>query len=355
MQPTMDGRGFASDNSTGIHPEILAALEAANEGHVYAYGDDPYTRRMEVRFREVFGEDACVFPVFNGTAANVVALQALLRPFEAAICAETAHVNVDECGAPERFLGSKLLAVPAADGKLTPELVDHRASGWGDQHHVQPRAVSISQSTELGTVYLLEEVRALADHVHGLGMYLHMDGARIANAAAALGAGLREATRDQGVDALSFGGTKNGALAAEAVVVFDPALAEGLEYVRKQGMQLASKMRFLSVQLEALLRDELWRRNADHANTMARRLGAAVAGVPGVEVVQPVEANAVFATLPVDAVAPLHERFPFYVVDERLGLDERVCLVRWMTAWDTTEEDVDAFTRAVAEEVRARS
>jgi threonine aldolase len=347
MQPTMAGRSFASDNAAGIHPEVLEALASANEGHVLAYGDDPHTRRLEERFRELFGDGVRAFPVFNGTAANVLSLQTMLRPYQAAICAETAHVNTDECGAPERLLGSKLLVVPTPDGKLTPELVEGRASGWGDQHRVQPGAVSISQSTELGTVYTLDEVRALAEQAHGLGMRLHMDGARIANAATALGVGLRAATRDQGVDVLSFGGTKGGLLAAEAVVVFDPALAEGFEYVRKQGMQLASKMRFVSAQLEALLQDELWRRNAAHANAMARRLAAAVADVPWVSITQPVEANAIFAVLPAEAIAPLQARFPFYVVD---GSRHEV---RWMTAWDTTEEDVDTFARAVAETVAA--
>lgn len=338
----MAGRGFASDNSAGIHPEVLAAIEAANAGHVYAYGDDPYTGRAEERFRKVFGADVRVFFALTGTAANVLALQALLRPYEAVICARTAHLNVDECGAPERFLGSKALSVETPDGKLTPELVDLEARGWGDQHRVQPRAVSISQSTELGTVYSPAEVRALADHAHGLGMRLHVDGARLANAAVSLGLSLREATRDLGVDALSFGGTKSGLLAAEAVVLFDPSLAEGFEYVRKQAMQLASKMRFVSVQLEALLAGDLWRRNAERANAMAHRLAGAVRGVPGLQLTQPVEANAVFAILPEAAIPRLRERYPFYVVDERRRE------VRWMTAWDTTEEDVDAFARAVA-------
>lgn len=335
-------RTFASDNSAGVHPEVLAAIAAANEGHVLAYGDDVYTRRMESRFGEAFGDGVRVFPVFTGTAANVLALQALLRPHEAVICPESAHVNVDECGAPERFLGSKVLAVETVDGKLTPELIDRRARGWGDQHHVQPRAVSISQSTELGTVYTLAEVRALADHTHSLGLRLHMDGARIANAAAAQGVGLREATRDCGVDVLSFGGTKSGALAAEAVVVFDQELAEGFEYVRKQGMQLASKLRFLSVQLEALLAGELWRRNAEHANAMARRLADAVRDVPGVEIAQPVQANAIFARLAPDVLERARAAFSFYV------LDERTRDVRWMASWDTTETDVDAFAAAIA-------
>ena len=236
-----------------------------------------------------------------------------------------------------------MLPVPTPDGKLTPELIDTRAHGRGDQHRVQPRAVSISQTTELGTVYSLEEVRALAAHAHDLGMRLHMDGARIANAAAALGVGLRESTRDAGVDVLSFGGTKNGALAAEAVVIFDPALAEGFEYVRKQGMQLASKMRFVAVQLEALLTDGLWRRNAEWANAMAARLAAAIRDVPGVELLQPVQANAIFATLPAEAIQRVRPAFPFYV------LDEATHTVRLMTSFDTAEEDVDAFAAALAD------
>ena len=343
----MAARTFASDNAAGVHPEVLAAIVAANEGHVLAYGDDHYTRRAEERFREEFGDDARVFFVLNGTAANVLALSALLRPYEAVICPETAHVHVDECGAPERFLGSKVLPVPAPSGKLTPELIDLQARGFGDQHHVQPGAVSISQTTELGTVYSLPEVRAIADHAHGLGMRLHMDGARIANAAASLGTSLPEATRDLGVDVLSFGGTKNGILGGEAVVFFDPSLAEGFPFVRKQGMQLASKMRFVAVQLEALLTDGLWRRNGEHANTMAKRLAAAVRELPGVEMTQPVEANAVFATVPAEVVPVLQSQYPFYVVDERRYE------VRWMCSWDTTEEDVDSFAAAVAEAVRA--
>jgi threonine aldolase len=350
MQPTMAGRSFASDNAAGIHPEVLEALASANEGHVLAYGDDPHTRRLEERFRELFGDGVRAFPVFNGTAANVLSLQTMLRPYQAAICAETAHVNTDECGAPERLLGSKLLVVPTPDGKLTPELVEGRASGWGDQHRVQPGAVSISQSTELGTVYTLDEVRALAEQAHGLGMRLHMDGARIANAATALGVGLRAATRDQGVDVLSFGGTKGGLLAAEAVVVFDPALAEGFEYVRKQGMQLASKMRFVSAQLLALLEGDLWHRNASHSNAMAQRLragieaGLADGSIQGVAFTQPTQANGVFATLPDGVADRLRTSFKFY--DWDAAKNE----VRWMCSFDTSENDIDAFLAAIARE-----
>ncbi len=337
----MAGRAFASDNWAGAHPEVLAALAAVNDGHAPAYGEgDPYTARAEERFREVFGPDARTFFVLTGTGANVLALGSLLRPHEAAICPDSAHLNVDECGAPERFLGSKLLPVPASDGKLTPALVGSRARGFGVQHRVQPRAISISQTTELGTVYTLEETRALADRAHELGLRVHMDGARIANAAAALGVGLREATRDAGIDVLCFGGTKNGALAAEAVVFFDPALAEGFEYARKQGLQLASKQRFVAVQLEALLEGDLWRRNAEHANAMAQRLVAALRDLPGIELAQPVEANAVLARLPARARPVADGPYPFYV------LDERTCLARLMTSWDTSESDVDGLAAA---------
>ncbi len=337
----MAGRAFASDNWAGAHPDVLAALAAVNNGHAPAYGEgDPYTARAEERFREVFGPGTRTFFVLTGTGANVLALGSLLRPHEAAICPEAAHLNVDECGAPERFLGSKLLPVPAPDGKLTPALLESRARGFGIQHRVQPRAISISQTTELGTVYTLEETRALAARAHELGLRVHMDGARIANAAAALGVGLREATRDAGIDVLCFGGTKNGALAAEAVVFFDPTLADGFEYARKQGLQLASKQRFVAVQLEALLEGELWRRNAEHANAMAQRLVAALRDLPGIELVQPVEANAVFARLPARALPVADSPYPFYV------LDERTRLARLMTSWDTTESDVDGLAAA---------
>lgn len=339
----MAGRAFASDNWAGGHPEVMAALAAVNDGHAPAYGEgDPYTVRAEERFREVFGPDTRTFFVLTGTGANVLALGSLLRPHEAAICPAEAHVNVDECGAPERFLGSKLLPVPAPDGKLTPALVESRARGFGVQHRVQPRVISISQTTELGTVYTLEETRVLADRAHELGLRVHMDGARIANAAAALGASLREASRDAGVDVLCFGGTKNGALAAEAVVFFEPALADGFEYARKQGLQLASKQRFVAVQLEALLQGELWRRNAEHANALAARLAAAIRGLPGVELVHPVEANAIFARLPARALPLAGGPYPFYVLDEPAGL------ARLMTSWDTTEDDVDGLAAALA-------
>ena len=333
---------FGSDNHAGIHPAVLEAIGAANTGHVAAYGNDPWTQRLEQRFRELLG-DVAAFPVFNGTGANVTGLSALLRPHQAVICAETAHVNTDECGAPERFTGAKLIDVATTDGKLTPALVERRLVGIGDEHRVQPRAVSITQATELGTVYSLQELAGLASFCHANGLLLHVDGARIATAAASLGCDLRALTAGAGVDVLSFGGTKNGLMGGEAVVFLDPGMARDFLYIRKQSMQLNSKMRFVSAQLLALLDDDLWLRSARHANAMARRLADGVAGVPGVEVVHPVESNAVFARLPAAAIVPLQERYPFYVWDEA----EHV--VRWMCSWDTREADVDAFAGSVRE------
>ena len=343
-------RGFASDNYSGIHPEVLAAITAANDGHQVAYGEDVYTQRLQAVMRTHFGDGVDAFPVFNGTGANVVGLQSMLPRWGAAISAGTAHINVDEGGAPERVGGMKLLTVPTEDGKLTPDLIDREAWGWGDEHRAQPLVVSITQSTELGTLYTVEEIRAIADHVHERGMRLHMDGARISNAAASLGLPLRAFTRDAGVDVLSFGGTKNGAMLGEAIVVLDPAASEGLTYLRKLDMQLASKMRFVSAQLVALLEGDLWLRNASHANAMAQRLrtgieaGLADGSIRGVSFTQPTQANGVFATLP-DGVAPrLRESFRFY--DWDAARNE----VRWMCSFDTSTHDIDAFLAAIARE-----
>src|SRR5271165_7216028 len=265
-------RSFASDNNAGVHPEVLEAIRRANEGHVVGYGDDPYTESAVRKFREHFGADVAIFLVFNGTAANVLSLQALTRSFHAVLCPELSHIYTDECGAPEKFTGCKLVPLAAPDGKLTVEAVAHAYHGIGNQHHVQPRVISITQATEMGTVYTPREIRDLARFAHERNMFLHMDGARIANAAVSLGMTLREATRDLGVDVLSFGGTKNGAMGAEAVVFFNKKLGHDFLYLRKQGMQLASKMRFISAQLEALLSNDLWRQNAEHANRMAELL-----------------------------------------------------------------------------------
>ena len=338
-------RGFASDNYAGIHPEILAAIALANDGHQVAYGGDDYTAHLQDVFRRHFGERAEAYPVFNGTGANVVSLQALLPRWGAVVAAETAHINVDEGGAPEKMGGIKLLTVPTPDGKLTPELIDRQAWGWGDEHRAQPLAVSFAQSTELGTCYTAEEVRAICEHAHERGMLVHMDGSRLANAAATLGLPLREFTTDAGVDILSYGGTKNGMLLGEAVVVLNPDAVHNITFLRKTSMQLASKMRFISVQFEALLSGDLWLRSASHANAMAKRLETAVRDIDGVEVVRPVQANAVFALLPREVSERLQKNYRFYFWNEHTGE------VRWMASFDTSEADIDAFAAAIAEEM----
>ncbi|MHA7221161.1 threonine aldolase family protein [Arthrobacter sp. RHLT1-20] len=340
-------RGFASDNYSGVHPEVLAALAAANEGHQVSYGEDDYTARLQQLMEEHFGEGIECFPVFNGTGANVLSLQSLLPRWGAVVCASTAHINMDENGAPERIGGIKLLQVHTADGKLTPELIDKEAWGWGDEHRAQPLAVSITQTTELGTCYTPEEVRAIAEHVHAKGMKLHMDGARLANAAAHLNVPLRAFTRDAGVDILSFGGTKNGLLFGEVVVALNPAAAHGLIYLRKMNMQLASKMRFMSAQFIALLEGDLWLRSASHANAMAARLRAGVESIPGVELSQKTESNGVFAVLPAGVADRLRTSFRFY------DWNEAAREVRWMCSFDTTEDDVDSFIAAIKRELAA--
>ena len=335
-------RSFASDNNAGAHPEILAALARVNDGHVRAYGDDPFTAAAVARLRGHLGGQAEIFFVFGGTGANVLGLQALMRPHEAVICSDCAHIQVDECGAPERFIGCKLLGVPAPAGKLTPQAIVSRLVGIGSEHHSQPRVVSISQVTEYGTVYTPDEIRALADTAHEHGLFLHVDGARIANAAAALGVSLRAITVDAGVDIMSLGGTKNGLVGGEAVVFFDPRHAADFRFTRKQGMQLPSKMRFIAAQFEALFTDDLWLRSARHANAMARRLADKVRDLPGLAITQPVEANAVFAILPRDVIPGLQSEFFFYMWDERRSE------VRWMASWDTTEGDVDRFASTIS-------
>jgi threonine aldolase len=334
-------RGFVSDNQAGVHPEVMAAIAAANEGHAPSYGADAWTARAQERFREHFGPDIRAFLVFNGTAANVLCLEALTEPWEAAICARSAHLHVDECGAPERA-GRKLLTVDAPDGRLTPELIEPLIVRVGDEHVVQPRVVSVAQSTELGTRYPPEDLAALAEWAHARGMLLHVDGARLCNAAAALGLPLRALTTDAGVDAVSFGGTKNGLLGGEAVLLLNAGVGEGFKFRRKQAMQLASKMRYIAAQFDSLLAGDLWLRSAAHANEMAQRLAAKVEQLPGVTITQPVEANAVFAVLDPAVTERLQRDWPFYVWDEATGE------VRWMTAWDTTPEDVDAFAAAIA-------
>ena len=345
----LNERGFASDNYAGVHPDVMAALVAANGGHQVAYGADVYTARLQEVMARHFGDDVEAFPVFNGTGANVVGLQAMLPRWGAVIAATTAHINVDEGGAPERVGGFKILNVVTPDGKLTPELVDTEAWGFGDEHRAQPGVVSITQSTELGTLYTVKEIKALADHAHSLGLKLHLDGSRLSNAAASLGVSLREMTTDAGVDVLSLGGTKNGAMLAEAVVVINPEAAEGLPYVRKYTMQLSSKMRFVAAQLIALYEGELWLENARHANAMARRLrdgveaGLADGSIKGVEFTQDTYVNGNFAVLPEGVADVLREKFRFYEWDAARRE------VRWMCSFDTSETDVDAFVAAIAE------
>ena len=334
-------RGFGSDNHSGISPEVLQAIADANVEHALAYGDDEYCERAAALFRHTFGEQASVYFVFNGTGANVLNIDAMCRSHHAVVCAETAHINVDECGAPQRIVGCKLLTVPTPDGKLTPELVKTQLHGFGFEHHSQPRAISIAQATELGTLYTLDEIRALADLAHSYNMYLHVDGARLANAAVALGCTFKEMTTEQGVDCLSFGGTKNGLLMGESAVILNPALDVELKYRRKQMGQLCSKMRFMAVQFEAYLHNDLWRRNAEHSNKMAQLLYQELQQVPQTEVVYPVQVNSVFARLPRNVWTALQNDYFFY------DWDEADNVVRWMCSFDTTEEDIHNFVAAL--------
>lgn len=333
-------RGFGSDNHSGISREILTAIGGANEDHALAYGDDEWCARTEGIFRETFGPEAKVYFVFNGTGANVLCIDAMCRSHEAVVCAETAHINVDECGAPQRVVGCRLLTVETADGKLTPELVRTRLHGFGFEHHSQPKAISISQPTELGTLYTLEEIRALADLAHSYNMYLHMDGARLANAAVALGKSFKEMTTEVGVDCLSFGGTKNGMLMGESCVILNRALDVDIKYRRKQMTQLCSKMRFIAAQFEAYLTTGLWRRNAEHSNAMAQLLQKEVKEL-GVRVMYPVQVNSVFVQLPADIWHALQKEYFFYDWDEAQNV------VRWMCSFDTTEEDIHSFVASL--------
>ena len=333
-------RGFGSDNHSGVSPEILQAIADANTGHALAYGDDEWCQEAERVFRRHFGPEAKVYFVFNGTGANTLSIDLMCRSHEAVVCAETAHINVDECGAPQRVVGCRLLTVDTPDGKLTPDLVKTRLHGFGFEHHSQPKAISITQSTELGTLYTLDEIRALADLAHSYNMYLHMDGARLANAAVALACTFKEMTTDLGVDCLSFGGTKNGLLMGESCVILNPALDVDLKYRRKQMTQLCSKMRFMAAQFEAYLTTGLWRRNAEHSNRMAQLLYNEVSAL-GVKVMYPVQVNSVFVQLPAEVWHALQKEYFFYDWDEAQNV------VRWMCSFDTTEDDIYAFVSAL--------
>lgn len=334
-------RGFASDNNSGIHPEILNAISEANKGHAVGYGGDELTGLAVRLFKKEFGEETDVYFVFNGTGSNVLSLSTLTRSFHSVICAETAHIQVDECGAPEKFTGSKLLPVPVFEGKITPEGIARYLHGFDFEHHAQPGIISISQVTELGTVYSVEEIRAITDLAHMHGLFVHMDGARIANAAVALDLPFRAFTRDAGIDVLSFGGTKNGMMMGEAVLFFNPELSKNAKYIRKQSMQLYSKMRFVSAQFLAYFNNELWKRNAAHSNQMARLLEKYVREIPAIELTQKVDANGVFALVPRHIIPLLQEKYFFYIWDESRSE------VRWMTSFDTREEDVIQFAELI--------
>lgn len=328
---------FASDNCSGVHPDIFKAIAEANHGHVLSYGVDIYCQRATTKLQEAFGDNVLPFVVFNGTAANVLALQAITSRHSAIICAQTAHINVDECGAPERITGCKLLSVPTDNGKLTPALIEQCLSGVGDQHHSQPHVVSISQPTELGTVYTIDELREISDFAHMHNMLLHIDGARLANAAAALGVSLRDMTEGINADVLSFGCTKNGMMYGEVVIFFDHKLGRDFQYARKQNLQLSSKMRFVAAQIVAYLSNDQYLKTANHANLMAQKLAQRVAEIPQIKITQEVQTNAVFAIIPQEIIESLQREYFFYVWNEHTNE------VRWMTSWDTTDDDIDQF------------
>ncbi|HEY1624209.1 MAG TPA: beta-eliminating lyase-related protein [Streptosporangiaceae bacterium] len=332
-------KSFGSDNHAGTHPAILQAVIEANVGDAVAYGSDDWTARATASLRSAFRTPGEAFFVFNGSGANILGLSTLLHRHEAVICADTAHIHTDECGSAERLLGTKLLATPVPDGKLTPDLIAPWLEGRGNDHQAQPGVVALTQSTELGTCYTLEEIRKISDFCRVSNLRVYIDGARLANAAAALDCELSDIA--ECADALSFGGTKNGAIGAEALIVMRPDLVEDAPYLRKQQAQLASKMRFVAAQFCALLTDDLWRANATHANAMARRLADGVRDIPGVSVVHPVQANAVFAQLSPRHIEALQGDWVFHTWDERSSV------VRWMAAFDTTPDDVDAFLGAI--------
>jgi len=336
-------RGFASDNNAGVHPLIMKALNDVNIGHSIAYGDDPYTSSAIQSLQKIFGPKSAAFLVFNGTAANVLGLNSLTKSYNAIICAETAHINVDECGAPEKYTGCKLLTVPCSDGKLKIEGINKYMHGFGSEHHSQPKIISISQTTEMGTVYTPSEIKELADFAHAHDMKLHMDGARISNAAVSLEMGFADFTTNTGVDVLSFGGTKNGMMYGEAVIFFDSEMADDFKYNRKQGMQLASKMRYISAQFNAFLENDLWKSNATQANKMANLLFQRVKDIKEISITQEVQANGVFVILPESIVSDLQSEYFFYSWDE--GRSE----YRWMASFDTTEEDVNNFVNRLKE------
>lgn len=339
----MNGRFFASDNCSGIHPRILDAIVEANQGHVKGYGYDVYTKQAEMEFKKLFGDDIDVFFVYSGTGANVLALESCMRSYEAVICSDMAHIHTDEAGAPERFLQAKLMTVSSENAKIKPEQVKRILTGRGVEHHVQPKVISLTQSTEYGSLYSKEELKAFGDFAKSENLYLHIDGARISNAVAALNISARELIRDSGVDVMSFGGTKNGMMMGEAVIFFNKELAKNFLYRRKQGMQLSSKMRFISAQFKAFFKDDLWIKTATHANNMAKELEKGLLSTGKVTITKPVQVNAVFAIFPEGVSEILQQEFPFYVWDEFINE------VRLMCSFDTTQADIDCFIKRVNE------
>jgi threonine aldolase len=342
-------RGFASDNNAGVHPDILKEIAAVNSGHVIGYGADEYTLKATNIIKDHLGNDTEVFFVFTGTAANVLGITAVTRSWNSVITASTAHLEQDECGAPEKFTGGKVLTVDTPDGKLTPDLAEKHMHGFNFEHHSQPRVISITQSTEMGTVYTPGEIRKLADFAHGSGLLLHMDGARLANAAVSLNQPFRAFTTDAGVDVLSFGGTKNGMMLGEAICFLRKGLSEDFRYIRKQGMQLASKMRFISAQFIAYLDGDLWKRCAAHANAMAGIMAGKLAGLRGVTITQEVQSNGIFVIIPPDVAAEVQKKYFFYPWDEKSSE------YRLMTSWDTEESDIDGFINLLKEELSKHS
>lgn len=336
-----NNKGFASDNHSGVHPDILKAIVSANVDYTIAYGDDEYTERAIKKFKEHFGDSIDVYFVYNGTAANILGLKTVTHSFNSIICAETAHLNVHECCGPEKFTGCKLITILASNGKLTVDQIEPYVVGFGDPHVAQPKVISITQPTELGTVYIPKEIKELSDFAHKNGMLIHMDGARLCNAAALLNVGMKEITGDAGVDILSFGGTKNGMMLGEAVIFFNKKVSKDFVYIRKQGMQLASKMRFISAQFEAFLSNDLWLKNARYANKMTQLLYKELKDVPQIKITQKVEANAIFAIIPKKYIVPLQKEYFFHVFNERTSE------VRWMCSFDTTKEDIMNFTEII--------
>jgi threonine aldolase len=339
-------RGFASDNNAGIHPDILKELIIANSGHVIGYGSDVYTEQAIGLFKEQLGSSTETFFVFTGTAANVLSITAVTRSWNSVITSSSAHLEQDECGAPEKFTGGKVLTVDTSDGKIGPALIDKHMHGFDFEHHSQPKVISITQSTEMGTVYTVEEIKEIADFAHSNGLLLHMDGARIANAAVCLDLPFKSFTTDAGVDILSFGGTKNGMMFGEAICFLRPGLSTDFKYIRKQGMQLASKMRFISAQYIAYFRDDLWKKCAAHSNNMAKIFAEKLEKVSGVKITQPVQSNGLFVIMQSEVAEKMRSHYFFY------PWNEKISEYRLMTSWDTTEEDIDGFISLLKKELK---